>query len=38
MVDVAIGIAVVVLATFEIWLALDRRQDGPTGDGMAAQD
>jgi SPW repeat-containing protein len=38
MIDVAIGIVVVVLATFEIWLALDRRQDGPTGDGMAAQD
>jgi hypothetical protein len=34
-VDVIIGIGVVVLATFEIWLALDRR--GPTGGGMAAQ-
>ena len=34
-VDVVIGIVVVVLATFEIWLAMDRR--GPTG-GMAAQD
>jgi hypothetical protein len=32
MVDVAIGIVVVVLATFEIWLAIDRRQGGPTGD------
>ena len=38
MVDVVIGIVVVVLATFEIWLALDRRQGGPTGGGMAAQD
>jgi SPW repeat-containing protein len=36
-VDVAIGIVVVVLATFEIWLAMDRRQGGPTGGGMAAQ-
>jgi SPW repeat len=35
MVDVIIGIVVAVLATFEIWLALDRR--GPTGGGMAAQ-
>ena len=38
MVDVAIGIVVVVLATLEIWLAMDRRQGGPTGGGMAAQD
>ena len=38
MVDVVIGIVVVVLATFEIWLAMDRRQGGPTGGGMAAQD
>jgi len=37
MVDVAIGIVVVVLATFEIWLAIDRRQGGPTGGGMATQ-
>jgi len=37
MVDVVIGIVVVVLATFEIWLAMDRRQGGPTGGGMAAQ-
>jgi hypothetical protein len=36
-VDLAIGIFVVVLATFEIWLAIDRRQGGPTGGGMAAQ-
>jgi hypothetical protein len=36
-VDVAIGIVVLVLATFEIWLAMDRRQGGPTGGGMAAQ-
>ena len=35
MVDVAIGIVVVVLATFEIWLAIDPRQGGPTGGGMA---
>jgi hypothetical protein len=34
-VDVVIGIVVVVLATFEIWLAMDRR--GPTA-GMAEQD
>ena len=38
MVDVVIGIVVVVLATFEIWLAMNRRQGGPTGGGMAAQD
>jgi len=38
MVDVVIGIVVVVLATFEIWLAMDRRQGGPTGGGMAALD
>jgi hypothetical protein len=37
MVDVVIGIVVVVLATFEIWLAMDRRQGGPTDGGMAAQ-
>ncbi len=36
MIDVMIGIVVVVLATFEIWLALDRRQGGPTGGGVAA--
>jgi hypothetical protein len=35
-VDVVIGIVVVALATFEIWLAMDRRQGGPTGGGMAA--
>ena len=35
MVDVAIGIVVVVLATFEIWLAINPRQGGPTGGGMA---
>jgi hypothetical protein len=29
MVDVAIGIIVVVLATFEIWLAIDRREEIP---------
>ncbi len=34
MIDVVIGTIVAVLATFEIWLALDRR--GPTGGGMAA--
>ncbi len=33
--DVIIGIVVVVLATFEIWLALDRR--GPKGGDMPAQ-
>jgi len=33
MVDVVIGIVVVVLATFEIWVAMDRRQSGPTGGG-----
>jgi SPW repeat len=38
MVDAVIGIVVVGLATFEIWLAMDRRQRGPTGGGMAAQD
>ena len=38
MVDVVIGIVVVVLATFEIWLAMDRRQGGPTGGDMAALD
>jgi hypothetical protein len=38
MVDVVIGIVVVVLATLEIWLAVDRRQGGPTGGGMAARD
>jgi hypothetical protein len=38
MVDVVIGIVVVGLAIFEIWLAMDRRQGGPTGGGMAAQD
>ena len=38
MVDVVIGIVVVVLATFEIWLAMDLRQGGPTGGGMAALD
>jgi SPW repeat-containing protein len=37
MVDVMIGIVVVVLATFEICLALDRRQGGPTDGGMAAK-
>jgi hypothetical protein len=37
MVDVMIGIVVAVLATFEIWLALDHRQGGPTGGGVAAQ-
>jgi SPW repeat len=37
MVDVIIGIVVVVLATFEIWLAIDHRQGGLTGSGMAAQ-
>jgi hypothetical protein len=37
MVDVVIGIVVVILATFEIWLAIDGRQGGPTGGGMAAQ-
>ena len=36
-VDVAIGIVVVVLATFEIWLAMNRRRGGPTDGGMAAQ-
>ena len=36
-VDVTIGIVVVVLATFEICLALDRRQGGRTDDGMAAK-
>ena len=36
MIDVMIGIVVVVLATFEIWLAIGRRQGGPTGGGMAA--
>ena len=36
-VDVVIGIVVVILATFEIWLAIDGRQGGPTGGGMAAQ-
>ena len=35
MVDVMIGIVVALWATFEIWLALDRR--GPTGGSMAAQ-
>ncbi len=35
--DVIIGIIVVVLATFEIWFAIDHRQGGPTGGGMAAQ-
>ena len=38
LVDVVIGIVVVVLATFEIWLAMGRRQGGATGGGMAAQD
>jgi hypothetical protein len=37
MVDVVIGIVVVVLATCEIWLAIDRRQGGSTGGGVAAQ-
>ncbi len=37
MVDVMIGIVVVVSATFEICLALDRRQGGPTDGGIAAQ-
>ncbi len=37
MVDVMIGIVVALLATFEIWLAIDHRQGGPTGGGMAAQ-
>jgi SPW repeat len=38
MVDAVIGIVVVGLATFEIGLAMDRGQGGPTGGGMAAQD
>jgi hypothetical protein len=36
-VDTVIGTVVVALAAFEIWLAIDRRQGGPTDGGMAAQ-
>ena len=36
-IDVVIGTIVAALAAFEIWLAVDRRQDGPTDGGMAAQ-
>jgi hypothetical protein len=37
MIDVVIGSLVAGLAAFEIWLALDHRQDGPTDRGMTAQ-
>jgi hypothetical protein len=36
-IDVVIGTIVAALAAFEIWLAVDRRQGGPTDGGMAAQ-
>ena len=36
-IDVVIGTIVAALAGFEIWLAIDRRQGGPTDGGMAAQ-
>ncbi len=37
MIDVVIGSLVAGLAAFEIWLAVDHRQDGPTDGGMAPQ-
>ena len=37
MIDVVIGSLVAGLAAFEIWLAVDHRQGGPTDGGMAAQ-
>jgi SPW repeat len=36
-IDVVIGSLVAALAAFEIWLAVDYRQGGPTDGGMAAQ-
>ena len=36
-IDVVIGTIVAALAAVEIWLAVDRRQGGPTDGGMSAQ-
>ena len=36
-IDAVIGTVVAALAAFEIWLAVDGRQGGPTDGGMAAQ-
>jgi hypothetical protein len=36
-IDVVVGAIVAGLAAFEIWVGVDRRQDGPTDGGMAAE-